>query len=226
MPKSLKYVTALFKSTVSEAKRRPWIHVGIIASAIILSIFTMPHDREWLNQVRFDPETSSGIHDFGGKISYYSMFVFTPLLYCVLIWLVGWIKKSKHLKKAALICFIAGTVGGILVNVLRPGFGRPRPRAHKEDRFYWFETRSDMLSYPSGHVMSNMSGAIALTIIEPWVGVPYIVLSSASAWSRMQREAHYPTDVAVGALFGIGIGVAFARGARAMKREEDPLETE
>ncbi len=226
MPASLRYIGPLIRATVKEAIRRPWIHIGIISFVIVLSYFTMPHDRAWLNEVRSDPLESPGVHDFAGKISYYSMFVYTPLLYCVGIWLVGLLRKSTHLKRAALVCFVAATAGGILVNFMRPGFGRPRPRAHIEDTFHWFEMDSDMLSYPSGHVMSNMSGAVALAIIEPWVGVPYIVISTASGWSRMQRNAHYPTDVTVGALFGIGLGIAFARGARVMKKEEDPLETE
>jgi len=225
MPASLRYVGVLLKTTILEAKRRPWIHVAIIAFVTILAIFTMPHDRVWLNRIHRDPAFFPGVHDLAGQISYYSMYVFTPLLYCVLIWSLGWLKKSNHLKRAALVCFVAATAGGILVNFLRPGFGRPRPRANIDDHFHYFEMKSHLLSFPSGHVMSNMSGAIALTVIEPWVGIPYVVMSGASAWSRMQREAHYPTDVTVGAILGWGVGIAFARGAKLMKKEEDPLET-
>ncbi len=226
MPASLKYIAVLLRTTLREAKRRPFLHVGILVFVGVLSYFTMPHDREWLNQIRYDPEVSPGMHDLAGEISYYSMYVFTPLLYCAGIWIFGWLTQRNRFKRAALICFVAATAGGILVNFMRPGFGRPRPRAELEDHFYWFETKSHMLSFPSGHVMSNMSGAVALTIVEPWIGIPYVVMSAASGWSRMQRAAHYPTDVTVGMLFGIGVGIAFARGARVMKREEDPLEKE
>ena len=83
-----------------------------------------------------------------------------------------------------------------------------------------------MMSYPSGHVMSNVAGAVALTIVEPWFGVPYLVLSGATGWSRMQRNAHYPTDVTVGAILGMAVALAMVNGARRMKQHEDPLEKE
>lgn len=226
MPLSLRYISALFKSTWKQLKRSYWLYLLFLVAIVMVSIFLMPHDRELLDTIRKDPQLFPGIHDFAGKISYYSMYTFTPLLLCILIWLAGWKLKRISLKRAALVCFVAATAAGILVNVMRPGFGRPRPRAGLEDKFYYMEMKSDMLSYPSGHVMSNVAGAATLTILEPWVGVPYLILSGASGWSRMQRNAHYPTDVIVGGLFGIAVGFAFARGAAFMKKDEDPLEKE
>lgn len=226
MPASLKYVGALFKSTWKHVKQSYWTYLGFIAVAVIISIFLMPHDRELLDAIRKDPQVFPEIHDFAGKISYYTMFTFTPLLLCTVIWTFGWLSKKVHFKKVAMICLVSGAVAGICVTFLRPGLGRARPRANMEDKFYFLEMKSDMQSYPSGHVMSNVAGAAALTIVEPWIGVPYLILSSSTAWSRMQRNAHYPTDVTVGAIFGIAIGLAFAQGARLMKKDEDPLEKE
>jgi membrane-associated phospholipid phosphatase len=226
MSASYRYIGVLFKSTWRNIRNRYWFYLAFVIVGIVITILLMPHDRELLNTLRMNPVMHPGVHDFAGKISYYSMYTFTPLMLCFLIWITGWNLNKKTLKKAALVCFVAATVAGILVNVLRPGFGRPRPRAGLEDKFYYVEFQSDMLSYPSGHVMSNIAGATALTILEPWIGVPYLILSGASGWSRMQRNAHYPSDVIAGTLFGVAVGIAFAQGARLMKREEDPLEKE
>lgn len=226
MPSSIRYIGALCRATVLEARRRPRIHVFILALVVGLASQMMPHDRAWLTQIYADAEASPQIHSFAGQVSYYSSFVFTPLLYCVVIWVIGWVRRKPQLKRAALICLVAATTGGILVNVLRPTFARPRPRAEMEDRFTWFDPSTNMQSFPSGHVMSNTAGAVALCFVQPWLGVPYVFVSTASAWSRMQRLAHYPTDVAAGAILGAGVGIAFARGALMMRREEDPLETE
>lgn len=226
MSASYQYIGVLFKSAWRNLRNRYLFYLAFIVVGIVITVILFPHDREWLNAIRKNPVLYPEVHDFAGKISYYSMYTFTPLLLCFLIWVAGWKLKRNTLKRAALVCFVAATVAGLLVNVLRPGFGRPRPRAGLEDKFHYFEFQSDMLGYPSGHVMSNVAGATALTILAPWIGVPYLVLSGASGWSRMQRNAHYPCDVIVGALFGVGVGFAFAQGALVMKREEDPLEKE
>ncbi|MEQ9823802.1 MAG: phosphatase PAP2 family protein [Puniceicoccaceae bacterium] len=225
MSSSLRYTGKLFRTTFREIRQRPWIHIAILLVIPLLTSQTMHHDRAWLERIHFDEVGFAQLHAFAGQVSHYSSFLYTPLLYCAVIWSVGWLRRNPQLKRAALICMVAATTGGILVNALRPSFARPRPRAEIEDRFYWFDVSTNMQSFPSGHVMSNMSGAVALSIVQPWLGVPYVLLTTASAWSRMQRLAHYPTDVGVAAILGTGIGIAFARGAMVMRREEDPLET-
>ena len=226
MPKSLRYIGRLFSSTWREVKANPLKYLILIGIGIVLAFVMMPHDHGWLDNIRKDPAIYPGVHDAAGKVSHYTMYTFTPLLLCTLLWIGGWLSGKKSFKKAALVCFVAGTMGGILVNFLRPGFGRPRPRAEKVDKFHYFEVDSDMLSFPSGHVMSNMAGATALTIVQPWIGVPYVIATGASGWSRMQRDAHYPTDVTVGAIFGAVVGIAFANGMLLMRKDEAPLETE
>lgn len=225
MPSSLHYIGQLFRSTAHDLRRRPWIYLAILCSIPIVASQMMPHDQSWLGHIYADAKTFPELHSFAGQISHYSSYLYTPLLYCAIIWAFACLWRKEELKRAALVCLVAATMGGILVNVLRPSFGRPRPRAEIEDRFYGFDVRTNMQSFPSGHVMSNMSGAVALCIIQPWIGVPYVIFTTASAWSRMQRLAHYPTDVVVGAILGSGVGLAFARGALLMRKEADPWET-
>jgi undecaprenyl-diphosphatase len=225
MPKSLQYLALLWKQTGQSIRQRPWFHVGVLLILLLAVPLMMPHDPAWLQWIQRDPNLSPGVHEFAAKVSLYTEFLFTPILYCAVIWSVGWLRHKPALKRAALICVLASTTGGILVNVLRPTFGRPRPRAEMQDGFYWLEHRSHMWGFPSGHVMANLSGAVALTVVQPWLGTPYIFISATSGWSRMQRNAHYPADVAAAALLSISLGIAFARGSRLIAPQADPLET-
>lgn len=63
-------------------------------------------------------------------------------------------------------------------------------------------------SFPSGHSSSAFCTATALTLsTKKWyVGVPAYTYASLVAYSRMRLGVHYPSDVLVGALVGIGSG--------------------
>ncbi len=195
-------------------KRFKWLIIGSSLVFFLIAFWTMQFDKGWLGVIRQDPSTYPDVHHFAGKVSYYGMYVFTPLGLCAAIWIAGWRLNREHLKRAAIACFVAGTVAGIIVNVFRPGFARPRPRAELPDRFHWVEFDSDLHSFPSGHVMSNIAGATTLTIMQPAIGVPYILFSGAIGWSRMQRASHYPTDVGLGTALGVIVGLAIAGGVR------------
>ncbi|OPZ75794.1 MAG: Undecaprenyl-diphosphatase BcrC [Verrucomicrobia bacterium ADurb.Bin474] len=211
---SLKYTGRLLKESWTVTKRFKWLIIGSSLVFFLIAFWTMQFDKGWLGVIRQDPSTNPDVHHFAGKVSYYGMYVFTPLGLCAAIWIAGWRLNREHLKRAAIACFVAGTVAGIIVNVFRPGFARPRPRAELPDRFHWVEFDSDLHSFPSGHVMSNIAGATTLTIMQPAIGVPYILFSGAIGWSRMQRASHYPTDVGLGTALGVIVGLAIAGGVR------------
>lgn len=211
---SLKYTGRLLKESWTVTKRFKWLIIGSSLVFFLIAFWTMQFDMGWLGVIRQDPSTNPEVHHFAGKVSYYGMYVFTPLGLCAAIWIAGWRLNREHLKRAAIACFVAGTVAGIIVNVFRPGFARPRPRAELPDRFHWVEFDSDLHSFPSGHVMSNIAGATTLTIMQPAIGVPYILFSGAIGWSRMQRASHYPTDVGLGTALGVIVGLAIAGGVR------------
>ncbi len=226
MPKSLKYVGLLFKHFWAAFLDHKWKALIVVVVLTIICSITMQYDRAWLEVIRQGKEGNPTINRIGEHVSVYTRFQFTPLALCFVIWMVGWIAKRPALKRAALICFVAGTFTGIFVNFLRPTFGRPRPRAEMVDQFMWFEVTSNHLSFPSGHTMSNVGGGTALMLTQPIVGVPYFLLSLGSGWSRMELNAHYPTDVFAGIVLGGGFGILFVVAGRRIKEPDDPLELE
>ena len=74
-------------------------------------------------------------------------------------------------------------------------------------------------SFPSGHTTTSFALAIALTFRWPKLGPFVLPLAALIGLSRIVVGAHYPTDVAAGALLGsaAALGVAFA-WSRATRR--------
>jgi membrane-associated phospholipid phosphatase len=60
-------------------------------------------------------------------------------------------------------------------------------------------------SFPSGHSASAAAFATGASLEMPILAVPLGVLATAVAASRVATGAHYPSDVSVGLLLGMGV---------------------
>ena len=63
-------------------------------------------------------------------------------------------------------------------------------------------------SFPSCHSLSSSIAATILTFTIPWVGWIVVPLALLIAFSRLYLYVHFPSDVLVGTLLGIGIGLS------------------
>jgi undecaprenyl-diphosphatase len=115
-----------------------------------------------------------------------------------------WLTKHKY---SALLLLIS-TVGGIVLNnLLKVGFGRPRPQV-----FDW-GTEVVSWSFPSGHAMSAavVYGTVAYLAARLQVRhlhrvitlVCAAILILAIAMTRLYLGVHYPSDVIAGVIIGL-----------------------
>jgi undecaprenyl-diphosphatase len=101
----------------------------------------------------------------------------------------------------------AAALAALLSQVVKRALRRPRPSARGLDALI---ENPDAFSFPSGHAASAFAVAVALAGQGAGLGPLALLLASAIGVSRIYLGAHYPLDVAVGAVLGCGCG-ALAR---------------
>ncbi|WP_051619925.1 bifunctional phosphatase PAP2/diacylglycerol kinase family protein [Haematomicrobium sanguinis] len=91
---------------------------------------------------------------------------------------------------------------GVLKRVL------PRRRPHEQDLpvFRFLNPQPGSSSLPSGHSASAFAFATAVTINSPRLGLVFVPLAAAVAYSRVHTGAHWPSDVLIGSALGVGCG--------------------
>ncbi|MER7214230.1 MULTISPECIES: phosphatase PAP2 family protein [Streptomyces] len=117
----------------------------------------------------------------------------------VLAWLGG--RRGRRAGTAGLV---AVAVAQLVSNgMCKPLADRPRPPKgwipHDE-----VEDRPDSSSFPSGHTAAAVAFAAAAAPAWPLVGALCAVPAAVVAVERVQSGAHYPSDVAAGAVIGLG----------------------
>ena len=113
-------------------------------------------------------------------------------------------------RRAGLSMGIALLIGLLVCNVtLKPLVGRIRPYDYQLQHFgkqipLLVEGLHDF-SFPSGHTIASFEAATALLLHNKKLGIPAMVLAVLIAFSRLYLYVHYPTDVLVSVVLGIGI---------------------
>ena len=116
----------------------------------------------------------------------------------------------KKTRKAGVAMGLAMACGYLIGNMgLKNLFARVRPYNVTEVSLLVEKLRD--FAFPSGHTLVSFEAATALTVYHRKWGIAALVLAALIGYSRLYLFMHYPTDVAVGALLGVGIALAACR---------------
>ncbi len=106
-------------------------------------------------------------------------------------------------REAWLICAFLGPIAIGLNYVVKALVRRPRPVL---EGLPPLGGAPSSLSFPSAHATSSFAVATAMTRVEP-LGALAFVLAFALALGRPYLGMHYPSDVVVGAVLGVLLGL-------------------
>jgi membrane-associated phospholipid phosphatase len=102
-----------------------------------------------------------------------------------------------------LICAVLGPIAIGLNYAVKLIVKRPRPVL---DGLPPLGGAPSSLSFPSAHAASSFAVATAMTRVEPVAALAF-VLAFALALGRPYLGMHYPSDVLVGAVLGVALGL-------------------
>lgn len=168
---------------------------------------TFPNDEELLGPIGGYGERVSNtaeILNYPGKFPY----VFGA---AVLSWWVGYVAGWDEIAIAGRDVTAALLLGGANVMLVKTLVGRARPRMRLGAyEFDHFAVNDDWMSTPSADAMISFAWASVLTErTKSWpVAIGSYALATAASWSRINKRAHWPSDVCLGALIGILYGRA------------------
>jgi membrane-associated phospholipid phosphatase len=120
---------------------------------------------------------------------------------------VGMVNHDQKLKQVAFNTGIALLGNTVITMGLKNSIQRQRPFVTFADKvMLQGNTSPTDYSFPSGHTSTAFSVATSVSLAYPkwYVIAPSFAFASATAYSRMYRGAHYPSDVLCGIIVGSG----------------------
>ncbi len=215
MSRVAREVQAILAGAVQWLVTHRWRLAVTLAVAFGFTAVLLPRDAALLAAIQ---DSGVGSEELARFVTSLGRFENSTLAFAMIAAVVAMLANSVRWRDIAVACLLAGIVGGITVNVLRPTLGRARPHAVVAPGFYWFEITDDFNSMPSGHAMSNAASAFAIVALVPAAIVPATAYVVAMSWTRLRLNRHYPSDVMWGSLLGAIVGLAVGSSIRDRRR--------
>jgi undecaprenyl-diphosphatase len=125
-----------------------------------------------------------------------------------LVWLGG--AKGRRAGIATALAALSTTY--LVQRLVKPVFRRRRPFVDRDVLVVGVKPLD--ASFPSGHSAASFAAATALASFYPNAAPLVYLLAAGVGFSRVYLGHHFPSDVAVGAATGAGLGGVIAWGLR------------
>ena len=159
---------------------------------------------------------SKTVDKFARFLSSYGRLEWSTILpACILFFISFFSAQKKRWKRLATACFLGGLLAGISVWPPKTLLGRERPYGAGEGEMHFMKfnsiTQSVYHSMPSGHAASTMGSAWVVLQLHPAAGIPLLLGSLATGWSRVKMNKHWPSDVIGGWILGVASAFVVSR---------------
>jgi undecaprenyl-diphosphatase len=118
--------------------------------------------------------------------------------------------SSRSHRTLAAVAVAMGMANFLLV-LLKRSIHRRRPCEYARNPHYDVRPlaffKEDCFSFPSGHTMNAVAAGTVVALSFPLFGPAALVLAGSVGASRVVLGLHFLSDVLVGAVLGLGIGV-------------------
>jgi lipid A 4'-phosphatase len=208
----LLYRTIVVHDALRPLLQRPQLLAWTLGTVLVVAVSMAFVDRPVARFVHDgDPRvhaTFAFITKFGLSDGY---LIVSGLLFVGLRVVAAMLRDTGHARRAllnayrALYVFVVVAVSGLTTDLIKVICGRARPKllfGNDVYGFTWGATQADYWSFPSGHATTIAGLATALFLLWPR-GLPlYVVAALLVMASRVILDAHYVSDVIVGAAIG------------------------
>lgn len=135
--------------------------------------------------------------------------IITRLGDCGMLWLavaLTFLITNKYHDDGIMIIFsllFCVIIGNIIIKLL---CARMRP-CHVNDKINLLISKPRDYSFPSGHTMSSFAAATVLIYMDKKIGAISLILATIIGFSRLYLYVHYTSDVVIGLLIGVLLGI-------------------
>jgi membrane-associated phospholipid phosphatase len=124
---------------------------------------------------------------------------------------IGYARNNPIWRGTGLRGWAAHAVTAVLVQGLKHGIGRPRPRLHRDEEFFTGPSlESGLDAFPSGHASASFAVAAVVARCHPALAWPAYALAGFVTATRVFRGSHFVSDVVAGVVLGIVVGTLAA----------------